>query len=442
MRNALLSMCGVVLALVQTAIHAQDSSVDKLFTDGHVDGELRLYDFDRLYDTSKTPNASALSLAALINANTGTIWGGLSFGGSFAAASMLGTRSDNPAKVDTSLMGPDNSLGTWSQAYLQYKREWFTFRGGYQYLNTPWIGNNDSRVVPSSYNAAMLDLNPLKGWDVYAIRVFSWKSRTSLGMYQDNLYYPSKYDGDSMYGNNGALPGTAPAANGAWVAGTAYAAGGLKAEGWYYNFLRFARMGYFNGSYSFKTGTPFDPFLAVQGLAENGSGNDNILIATQTRLVGVAGDRVKSRAWGADLGTSIYDGRIDFAYNRLDGEAGAVGDGTVISPYTVNYATDPLFTTSMIRGLVETGPGYAWKARALYNFFDARLQLVAAYANYVSLKRGDSHDLYFDIIYNFDGALKGLQLRDRWEKSVGGIGNLNPGNLPFTYNRLMISYKF
>ena len=108
----------------------------------------------------------------------------------------------------------------------------------------------------------------------------------------------------------------------------------------------------------------------------------------------------------------------------------------------MNYATDPLFTTSMIRGLVENGPGHACKGRAPYNFFDKKLQLVTAYAKYESLERGNSHDLYVDIIYNIDSVLIGLQLRDRWERSVGGTANLNPGNESFTYNRLMISYKF
>jgi hypothetical protein len=156
----------------------------------------------------------------------------------------------------------------------------------------------------------------------------------------------------------------------------------------------------------------------------------------------VAGTRVRAEAWGADLGTSIYDGRIDVAYNKLANQSGAVGEGAIISPYTTNYATDPLYTTSMIRGLVEQGPGHAWKARAQYYFFDKKLQLVAAYAKYTTDLRGDSHDLYFDIIYNMDGVLKGLTLRDRWERSTGGTHNLNPGDESFVYNRLMITYKF
>jgi hypothetical protein len=96
----------------------------------------------------------------------------------------------------------------------------------------------------------------------------------------------------------------------------------------------------------------------------------------------------------------------------------------------------------MIRGLVETGPGHAWKAKASYNFFDNKLQLVTSYAQYNTDLRGNSHNIYFDIVYNMDSVLKGLTLRNRWERSTGGSGNLNPGNESFTYNRLMISYKF
>lgn len=433
-------MAALAWGMCATSAYAGNGFND-FFDKGHVDGELRLYDFDRLYDTAATPDAHALSLAALVNAQSGSVWGGFGAGLSFATANALGTNNDNVAKVDTSLMGPNSSVGAFTQAYLQYKRDWLLVRGGYQYLSTPWMGNNDSRVIPSSYNAAMVQVTPVKNWSLYGIRTFSWKSRTSNGMYSDNLYYPSRYDGDSMYGNNGSLPLTARSADGAWAAGTTYAGDAIKAQAWYYNFIDFARMGYVDGTYTLKTGTHADPFLSVQYLTEN-SGSGNILVDTHTRLFGVAGTRVRAEAWGADIGTSIYDGRIDVAYNKLEHESGAVGNGALISPYTSNYATDPLFTTSMIRGLVEQGPGHAWKARAQYGFFDKRLLLVAAYAKYVTELRGSSHDVYVDIIYNLDGVLKGLTLRDRWERSTGGIGNLNPGNESFTYNRVMISYKF
>jgi hypothetical protein len=180
-------VAGMAIAMVATSITAQadDDSygLNDIFTNGHVDGDLRLYAFNRLYDSKTTPNASAFSAAALINAQTGTFFGGFSIGGSFATANSFGTHSDQPAKVDTTLAGPTNSIGTFSQAYLQYTSNMFLFRGGYQYLtDDPWMGNNDSRVIPSSYNALLLQLTPVTGWKLFAIREYSWKSRTSFGI--------------------------------------------------------------------------------------------------------------------------------------------------------------------------------------------------------------------------------------------------------------------
>jgi hypothetical protein len=429
------------LATVSAGAHADADTLSDIFTQGHVDGELRAYNFNRIYQTNTVPDAKAFSGAVLLNLRTGTFGGGFSLAASVASANSFGTQSATAAKVDSSLMGLDDSVTALSQAYLQYKNGMVQVRGGYQYLNTPWMGSSDSRMIPASYNAISVDITPAKGWDIFAIREFEWKSRTSDDYNSDNLYYPSTYDGDKMYGNNGSLPATARSANGTWTVGTTYADGPIKAQGWYYDFLNFTRMGYADGSYTFHTGTGFDPVIAAQYLTENG-GSDNVLVDTQTKLFGVAGSRVKANAWGGDLGLVIPHGRFDVFYNKLDSESGAVGDGALISPFTTNYASDPLYTTSMIRGLVEEGPGHAWKAKAAYDLFDAKLQLVAAYAKYTTDLRGDSHDVYFDIIYNLDGYLKGLTLRDRWERSTGGIAALNPGNESFTYNRVMIAYKF
>jgi len=438
-------MAATALSLISVSVAAQaddDYGLDNIFTNGHVDGDLRLYNFNRLYDSKTTPNASAFSLAALINAQTGTFFGGFSIGGSFATANSLGTHSDTLTKIDTSLAGPNNSIGTFSQAYLQFQRDMFLFRGGYQYLtDDPWMGNNDSRVIPSSYNALLVQVTPLTGWNIFGIREYSWKSRTSLGMYPDNLYYPSKYDGDSMYGNNGSLPLDSRSSRGTWEGGTTYTNGGIKAQVRYYDFMDFARTVYAAGSYVFNTGTGFDPVVGAQYLTQN-DGSDNRFTQDDTKLFGIAGDHVKSQAIGGDIGVVIPDGRFDIFYNKLAREDGAVGGGALISPYTTNYATDPLFTTSMIRGLVEAGPGRAWKGKFTYDFFDKKLELTTAYAKYLTDFRGKSHDLYFDVIYHLDGYLRGLTLRDRWELSNGGVDNLNPTNQTFVYNRVMIDYKF
>ena len=438
MRKHLLAVA-VAATLAGTSFGARADALSDIFTQGHIDGQLRAYYFTRSYDTSAVPDASAFSGAALINMQSGTFGGGFSLGASFVTANSFGTQSGTPAKIDSTLMGINDSVSALGQAYVQYKNEWMMLRGGYQYLNTPWLGQSDSRVIPASYNAVSAVFKPAKGWDVYALRSFDWKSRTSGGYYADNLYYPATFNGDAMYGGIGGLPATAHQSNGAWALGTSYGVDGFKGQAWYYNFLDFARMGYLEGSYTFKTGTGFDPFVGAQYVDESGSGN-NFLVSNHTALFGVTGSRVKSSVWGVTGGVIIPNGRIDLGYNKVGSESGAVGGGAIISPYTAAYATDPLYTTSMIRGLVEMGPGHAWKAKVTYNVLK-NFQVIAAYAKYTTQYRGNSHDVYLDLIYNLDGYLKGLTLRNRWERSSGGW-NLNPGNKPFTYNRVMISYAF
>lgn len=253
-------------------------------------------------------------------------------------------------------------------------------------------------------------------------------------------YYPGTYNGDNMYGGLGGLSGTARSFQGAWALGTTYAANGFKARGWYYDFMKFARMGYVDGSYTLKTGSDLDPFIGAQWVHET-SGSNNTLVSNNVGLFGVSGNQVKASVWGTIVGVNIPHGQVSLGYNKISRESGAVGDGAIISPYTAAYATDPLYTTSMIRGLVEMGPGHAWKAKVTYNFFNKRLQLIAAYAKYTTALRGSSHDTYVDLTYHFSGYFKGLSIRNRLERSIGGAG-LNPGNGSFTYNRVMLVYKF
>jgi len=440
MRHTLIALAAAtVLGSLSFGSHAD--ALSDVFTQGHVDGELRLYDFNRVYSSDAKPDASALSGAVLLNLRTADFGGGFSLGASLLSANAFGTRPSDPAKLDVTLMGVDNAVSALGQAYVQYKNGSMLLRAGQQYLDTPWMGSSDARVLPASYQALLAGFAPAKGWDVYALRSYGWKSRTSDGYHFDNLYYPATWRGDAMYGGLGGLPVTARAMSGTWALGTAYTVGGFRGSAWYYDFIDFVQMGYADGSYTFSTGTGFDPFVAAQYVGEH-AGSGSTPVADQAKLFGVAGgSKVDSRAWGADVGVNIPHGKFDVSWNRIGREDGTVGNGALVSPYTAGWASDPLYTTSMIRGLVEQGPGHAWKARFAYGLLNDRLQLIAAYAKYGTALSGSSHDVYLDVAYSFDGYLKGLSLRNRWERSVGGIG-LNPGNQPFVYDRVMVAYKF
>lgn len=426
----------------EAGAQSEEGAISDVITQSHVDGELRLYNFNRIYDgKDNRPDQHALSSALLLNGTTGSFHG-FSIGASLAGVSDLGSKDDNPTKVDTTLMGDRSSYAAVTQAYLQYKRDWLTLKGGYQYLNTPWMSGSDIRVVPASYNAVTATFTPVKDWNITLLREFSWRSRTSSAYERDNLYYPAGYEDNHMFGGNGTLPSNARHDNGTYAAGTTYAIGGLKTQAWFYDFQNFAHLGYIDGSYTFKTGTGFDPVIGAQ-YAHETSGANNYLTDSTARVNTVAGgDKVKANAWGLDAGLLIPNGRFDVYYNKLEGRRNAVGGGALVSPFTVGYASDPLYTTSMIRGLVEMGPGHAWKAKFTYNMLDNKLQFTTAYAKYVTDYFGDSHDVHADLTYNFRGVLNGLSIRDRWERSSGGKNGLNPGNQAFTYNRVQVTYKF
>ncbi|UPG89887.1 OprD family porin [Luteibacter aegosomaticola] len=433
MRRRLLA--AATLACVAAGVHADD-----FFRDATVDGEVRLYRFDRNYDNPTSKDSFSNSLAGLLTVKSGKV-GGFSLVATGFSAHSFGTQSHDTSRIDASLMGPDNVIDGFSQAYLEYANKWVTVRAGDQYLSTPWMGQSDSRVIPASYQAASVDFKPAKGWDIYAIRSLRWKSRTSDGYNDDNVYYPSTYHGDSMYGNNGSLPASARSQDGTTAIGSTYVTKGLKAQAWYYDFEHFGQMGYIDGMYTFPIDSEVKPFLGAQIVRET-SGSNNVIVDTHTKITGKAGERVDASAWGLDAGFSLGHAKFDVSYNKLDSDRNAVGYGAIISPYTNTYATDPLYTTSMLRGLVEQGAGHAWKARAQYNFLNDDLQVITSYAHYDTVLRGTSHDLYVDIVWKLDKLLKGLQLRNRWEHTVGGKNALNPGNMPWTNNRLMLSYKF
>jgi len=431
----------IFVLLTALSITAHADTIDDIFNKGNINGELRTYQFNREYQANALPDADAFATSLLLNVQTGTFGGGFSVGGSLLSAQAFGTHSNNIKRVDTSLMGADNSVTALGQAYLQYDNRWFLFRGGYQYLKTPWINSSDSRIIPASYNAVMVDFTPVKNWDVTLLRAFSWRSRTSSDYFGDNGYYPITYRGDTLYGASSILPASAPPAHGAWAVGSTYITSTLTTQAWFYSFLNFGRMGYVDGSYVFKTGTGFDPLVGVQYARET-DGSDNVFVETGTKFLGVAGHKVDSSIWGLKLGLAIPHGYLDANYNKISQFAGAVGNGAFFSPYTVVYASDPLYTSDMHRGLVEQGPGHAWRVKAGYDFLQEKLQVVAAFTHFITELRGQSHDQYLDITYNLSGRLKGLSLRDRWERSNGGANNLNPGNKAFAYNRLMIAYKF
>ena len=410
-----------------------------------VDGQIRSYYFSRLYGPgSSVPDQNAYSLGGLLNVHTPSVYG-LSAAFSFYTANSLGTRSTtNPAVVDTSLAGLQASINTFGQAYLQYQyQDFFKFRVGNQVIDTPWLSPSDSRALPATYQGVYGELTPTEYLHLYGMRIFRWKSRTSADYYSDNLYYQVHYDGDPLYSGQARLSGSAPPFPGTLAFGATAEGLGGDAQIWYYNFYRFARMIHADANYTLETGFGIDPFINGQFIHEWGS---SLLSNAKT-----GAGRVNSTAFGIRTGINydfsteyIGKGTLSLAYNKIEDHRGAVLDGAIVSPYTAGYITDPLYTTSMIRGLVDmAAAGNGYKVGWTQHFWDKRFRLTLAYASYNLQGNvgGSADDEYVDLAYSPQGLLKGFSIRDRMEIAHGAA--LGRGRRQyFLYNRLMVTYAF
>ena len=403
----------------------------------NINGQVRSYYLSRISNAPGVQDANAFSVGGILNIETKPFFGGFGAGISFYTANSLGLNDNRPGHTDVTLMGNGTSLNALGQAFLQYKNTNFLIRAGNQVINTPWLGSSDGRLLPATYQGVYVEMAPVENLKLYALRINKWKSRTSSAYFKDNFYYPVTYAGDSMFGSTSVLPATAPESPGVVALGASYKTPALTSQAWYYDFYQFAKLSYADTAYTYKTGSGFDPFIGAQLVYEN---NSNSLL-NGVRLDTQVGSGVKATAGGLKVGANSSYGQFTLAYNKILSHDGAVGGGALVSPYTVGLASDPLYTTSMIRGLVEQGPGNAIKIGYVNSFMDKKVLLATAYARYHTDYFGNSANTYFDLTYFPDGKFKGLSVRDRVEVSNGGTG-LNPGNKSFIYNRVMLQYAF
>lgn len=436
---------------------AQAQSVPDWLNQTKLSGTVRSFDFNRMYGAPNVHNQSAYSLAGILNAQSAPILGGFEVGASLFAATSFGLNDTSGAPaypyLDATLMGPRNSFAALGQAYVQYHNPSLLVRIGDQEIATPWLSESDSRVLPATYQAGFVEAHPMKGLSLFGLRQFSWKSRTSENYYQDNLYYPSTFGGDMAYGGGAALGNLASKSHGTLAFGAAYDAHGLKADAWYYQFYNFARMLYGDANYTFQTASGIAPFVAGQFLRETATNSILNVNRQGGPIDGYRGNGVDATAWGFQTGIEyalgkgiLNGGNIALSYNNLPAHNGSVGDGAIVSPYTIGYATDPLYTTATLRGLVELGPGEAAKVALTQNMFENHVIAVLAFTRFNTKLSGHNNEVDFDLTYAPGGRFKGFSVRDRVELSNASYiyNNGTGGNRghSFVYNRVMLQYNF
>jgi hypothetical protein len=393
----------------------------------HVDGNIRSYFFDRLFTKPGLHDQPAFSLGGMINVETASFFNGFGLGATLYTAQGLGiNHSDDSGEVDRTL--PGKSVTVLGQAYVQYQHPMMLLRFGDQLITTPWVNPADSRMIPATYQGTYFSLHPseLSDWSLQAMRLVRFKGRPKDAFSRTNLYN----DSDNLGSPINRLLGTHD--HGTLAGALSYKNGDLLAQLWGYRFYDYADLIYANVNYMLPKGVLYfdiQPILGIQYADQSPTGDD---------LIGsINSGEIETNAFGILAGAKVHDFQMTVAYNYISTRADGFKNGDIISPYTTNYSSDPLYTTSMIAGLIEKAAGHAYKISALYNLYNEHLKLAASYAKYYTDPfTPNTEETNFDVTYLPPQLKKNLSLRYRF-----GMLEDNPAYGRFDYHRVMVEYR-
>lgn len=410
---------------------------------------------------------------------------------------------------------PGFGLDTFPETYVAYKGDrWFGQAGDFLF-NSPWAGPYDgTRLKPVSYQGFNIGQHFGDGLTLETGNFFGFQNRTSNSFTNSTLLTSYPAGGGGLASNIYVPNCTGGQCTGIGTSGFTYGHLGFAPKdepytvnGYFYGVHDIVSMFWGDARYTFSQST-LKPYVALQGGWETNAGQSVIgkinsqlvgvqlgINATKNLLVTGSFDDVP---WQTDTVSDAYLASINwtcsnsnFTFKSANGEvthtlpyflplnAGQCMDNTTskttsvyyggwASPYTDNYATDPIFTSSISQGMTDRrAPGTSWKVAGTFTSDNKRFVFLAseAWYNYGNaLVAENTNEWNLDGSYRFSpvpktGFYKGLLLRYRYmQRSLtntfcGAAGSNCPatassgstflGGLPlFKYNRAQLEYDF
>ena len=399
-----------------------------------LDLRLRYYRFDKQYDAATAPDQRSSAVGGLLDITTAPFFGGFGLGMGLYGAWATQSFAPGSGELEITLMGPGPRLTSVGEAFAQFQRGGALLRVGRQVIDTPWLGSDDSRMLPQTFSGVRAQYTITGQLTLIALDLQRYKSRSSSGFRHDNLYYPQGYQGDPLADAVAVFPRAAqlPEAPGTTAAAAVYGRGALHAQLWYYDFRDFAATTYADGGYTFApVYGRWRAHLDGQVMRQSGGSGLQRYGASQFGL----GGPVDSALWGARAGLANGTADLSFSYDELQDRRNAFGGGALISPYGDRAA---MYASEMAIHLLKYGPGHVFELAAASSLPGRPLQLKVGALAFRTRYSGDSNALYFDGLYGLRQWLPGLQLRDRLLWTNGSRIN---GGHALVYNRLMLEYR-
>lgn len=277
--------------------------------------------------------------------------------------------------------------------------------------NSPWMTyyqNNALNMV--TYQGASVNVNPGGGW---LLSGFAINGAQLLGEegFSNQTMYNSTWDNGTGTGNVGTEGSPSTFAIGAnWVSQDEL----INLRLWGYKFTNYADMAYADTEIKLPVNKDTNFTLGFQGALQGSDGEGNILNNNGY------GNSVRSNMLGAQVGFhyDVFD--LQLGYNNIWGPSGGYEAGGLVSPYTYQYATDPLYTTGWIQGMVERSSGQAYKIAPSLTFLEGNLVISPSYQYYATQLIPASSEYDLQISYSIP-QVKGLTL-------FGGYGYLTNGD--------------
>jgi hypothetical protein len=447
-----------------------------------ISGYLRAYDFDRLnaYENKSNPNRSAFNLGGALQLDyhlgdtpLHAVVGGYAgdpFGINGGLPNFNKAGPEGASGIDNSL--PGYSYSTLGILNLRYDDSHFRAVVGDQLYDSPWANPADSRMKPALFQGVSAKYAFDRHFDVGLARMIAFESRIDSNFERYTLL-PNTLGPTE---NTGV--GFVPIQTSGFLAvdatyHTPYAFASL----WDYSFYNIANLGYAEVGGSLDPASSLHPTLSGQYVTESQAGaalegkiqNDTF----GAKLAADASPNINlsfgfdSAPWRYDDFTAASEKAATTAAGKALFTPGAgngivvplyanvyrAGYGGIASPYTDSYASDPLYTSSISQGVVETrSAGTSYKFALTFTSDNKRVKVILSeayydYSNFAFLNHTTETD--GDATFYFSkppksGPYHGLLYRERVANRISPGSQAGATLFPhvFTYTRQQLQYQF
>jgi hypothetical protein len=398
---------------------ASQNFAEKLFADGswNVMGEAAFLNSQYL---------SSYGYGANIVAQTGQV-AGFSFGGfltvmnPFSPSFEYFASQNNPAQL---LPAGQQITSQELFAEYQYKNIVQVDAGYIGINNSPWLTYYQNNVLNLvTYQGASVNIHPGNGWMITALAFTDSQLVGETGFSQQTLYNRT-FDygtGTANIVDNGS--------DGTVGLGASYTnqSNNFGVRLWAYQFIEYANLLYADSNLKLSANQDLSFTIGAQAALERGT--------TRNVFYETGYGAVQSNMLGLQLAMKYDWLGLQLGYNNIWGPNDAYTGGGMVSPFTYQYASDPLFTTSWMQGMIEKSAGSAYKITMPLSFIDNNLIISPSYAYYDTNPFTISAEYDLTMSYSIP-QIKGFTIFSAiaYQSTVSStVGSVYSGQILFSY---------